>query len=90
MKLPLPQGPVADQAYRLLMEKRCEVYTRSAGLVMEVEEALDSEDTERARGLLDDAFSRLELLLRCFSIVVFCHFFKVSPSLSSSSSVGTG
>jgi tetratricopeptide (TPR) repeat protein len=36
------------------MEKRCEVYNKTAALLMEVEEALDGEDGEKARTLLDD------------------------------------
>ncbi|MBI3726480.1 tetratricopeptide repeat protein [bacterium] len=62
-KLSLPQGPVADQAYRLLMDKRCELYTRIAGLVTEVEEALDSEDAERSRFLLEDVRKALRASL---------------------------
>lgn len=53
-RLPLPEPHVTDPAYRLLMEKRCEVYNKTAGLLMEVEEALDQEDLERGRLLLDD------------------------------------
>src|SRR6185295_397619 len=36
------------------MEKRCEVYNRTAALLMEVEESLDAEDGERARALIED------------------------------------
>jgi tetratricopeptide (TPR) repeat protein len=36
------------------MEKRCEVYTRTAGLVLEIEDALDAEDAEQARLLVED------------------------------------
>ena len=53
-RLSTPEPHTSDPAYRLLMEKRCEVYNRTAGLLMEVEEALDGEDAERARLLLDD------------------------------------
>jgi tetratricopeptide (TPR) repeat protein len=53
-RLSLPQEASTDPAYRLLMEKRCEVYNKTAGLLMEVEEALDQEDLERGRLLLDD------------------------------------
>ncbi|HZU97510.1 MAG TPA: tetratricopeptide repeat protein [Planctomycetota bacterium] len=53
-RLSLPQDAIQDPAYRLLMEKRCEVYNKTAGLLMEVEEALDQEDLERGRLLLDD------------------------------------
>lgn len=53
-KLAEVRGPVGDQAYRLLMEKRCEVYTRTAGLVLEIEDALDAEDAEQARLLIED------------------------------------
>jgi tetratricopeptide (TPR) repeat protein len=53
-RLSLPHDATQDPAYRLLMEKRCEVYNKTAGLLMEVEEALDQEDVERGRLLLDD------------------------------------
>jgi tetratricopeptide (TPR) repeat protein len=55
LKRPSLQEPHAtDPAYRLLMEKRCEVYNKTAGLLMEIEEALDQEDVDRGRLLLDD------------------------------------
>jgi tetratricopeptide (TPR) repeat protein len=53
-RLSPPEPAATDPAYRLLMEKRCEVYNKTAGLLMEVEEALDHEDAERGRLLLDD------------------------------------
>jgi tetratricopeptide (TPR) repeat protein len=53
-RLSAPEPITSDPAYRLLMEKRCEVYNKTAGLLMEVEEALDGEDAERGRLLLDD------------------------------------
>ncbi len=53
-RLSTQEPSTSDPAYRLLMEKRCEVYNRTAGLLMEVEEALDGEDAERGRLLLDD------------------------------------
>lgn len=53
-RLSLPEPSTQDPSYRLLMEKRCEVYNKTAGLLMEVEEALDHEDADRARILLDD------------------------------------
>jgi tetratricopeptide (TPR) repeat protein len=39
---------------RLLVEKRCEVYSRVAALIMELEEALDEDDGLRTRHLLAD------------------------------------
>lgn len=53
-RLSTQEPQISDPAYRLLMEKRCEVYNKTAALLMEVEEALDGEDAERARLLLDD------------------------------------
>jgi tetratricopeptide (TPR) repeat protein len=54
LREPILTAGTTDPAYRLLMEKRCEVYTRTAGLLMEVEEALDAEDGDRARERLDE------------------------------------
>jgi len=53
-RLSLQEPHTQDPAYRLLMEKRCEAYNKTAGILMEVEEALDGEDVERGRLLLDD------------------------------------
>lgn len=47
---PSPQGSLGQ----LLLERRCEVYTRAAGLIMDLEEALDVDDGLRARFLLHD------------------------------------
>jgi tetratricopeptide (TPR) repeat protein len=47
---PNPSEPIT----RLLVEKRCEVYTRAAGTLMDLEEALDEDDGVRARYLLQD------------------------------------
>lgn len=44
----------ADAVSRLLVEKRCEVYSRVATLIMGLEEALDEDDALRARFLLQD------------------------------------
>jgi len=62
-KPPVQESVSADPAYRLLMEKRCEVYNKTAGLLMEVEEALDQEDMERGRLLLDDVRKALRSAL---------------------------
>ncbi len=43
-----------DPVSRLLVEKRCEVYSRVANLVMDLEEALEHQDSQRVRYLLGD------------------------------------
>ena len=43
-----------NEAYRLLIEKRSEIYTRVAALVMDIEGALQADDWERARYHLED------------------------------------
>ncbi len=43
-----------EHVSRLLVEKRCDVYSQVAALVMEVEEALDEDDGLRTRYLLRD------------------------------------
>ena len=44
----------AENVSRLLIEKRCEVYSTVAALLMDVEEALDNDDGLRTRYLLKD------------------------------------
>ena len=50
----VPHSHGAAGNSRLLIEKRCEVYSRVATLVMDVEEALDEDDGLRARYVLKD------------------------------------
>jgi tetratricopeptide (TPR) repeat protein len=48
-------NPSRDRSMsQLLLERRCEVYTRSAGLIMDLEEALHANDGLRARYQLHD------------------------------------
>jgi tetratricopeptide (TPR) repeat protein len=44
----------ADQVSRLLIEKRCGVYTQVAALLMDLDEALGDDDAPRSRYLLQD------------------------------------
>lgn len=48
------EAPILDQAFRLLVEKRCEVYTQVAGLIMEAEDAIGREDWDRLRYVFED------------------------------------
>ena len=49
-----PRGYAAEHTVRLLVEKRCELYSRAASLLMDLDEALDQDDGVRARYLLHD------------------------------------
>lgn len=53
----------ADQVSRLLIEKRCEVYTQVAALLMDLEEAVQDDDGVRARYLLQDVRRTLRTAL---------------------------
>ena len=62
-----PQGSLGQ----LLLERRCEVYTRAAGLIMDLEEALDVDDGLRARFLLHDLRRCLRSALAFLTAEVF-------------------
>lgn len=53
----------ADQVSRLLIEKRCELYTQVAALLMDLDEALEEDDGVRVRYLLQDARRTLRTAL---------------------------
>jgi hypothetical protein len=45
---------VREQTLRALVDRRCDLYVRVAGLVMDVEDALDRDDPDRARYAFDE------------------------------------
>jgi tetratricopeptide (TPR) repeat protein len=53
----------ADQVSRILIEKRCEVYTQVAALLMDLDEAVLEDDGVRARYLLQDVRRTLRTAL---------------------------
>jgi len=49
-----PQDPaLREHTLCALVERRCDLYVRAAGLLMDIEESLDKDDPERARFAFD-------------------------------------
>lgn len=61
----------ADHVGQLLVEKRCEIYSRVAALVMDLEEAMDHDDGLRARYLLQDVRRTLRSALAFLTAEVY-------------------
>lgn len=60
----MPERDVpADQVSRILIEKRCELYSQIAALLMDLDEAVEEDDGVRARYLLQDVRRTLRTAL---------------------------
>lgn len=67
----------AENVSRLLIEKRCEVYSTVAALLMDVEEALDQDDGLRTRYLLKDVRRSLRSALAFLTDEVYTELERV-------------
>jgi tetratricopeptide (TPR) repeat protein len=62
---------VPDQVSRILIEKRCEIYSQVAALLMDLDEAVDEDDGVRARYLLQDVRRTLRTALAFLTADVY-------------------
>jgi tetratricopeptide (TPR) repeat protein len=62
---------VPDQVSRILIEKRCEIYSQVAALLMDLDEAVEEDDGVRARYLLQDVRRTLRTALAFLTADVY-------------------
>ena len=67
----------ADQVSRILIEKRCEVYSQVAALLMDLDEAVEEDDGVRARYLLQDVRRTLRTALAFLTDEVYSELERV-------------
>ena len=67
----------ADQVSRILIEKRCEVYSQVAALLMDLDEAVEEDDGVRARYLLQDMRRTLRTALAFLTDEVYSELERV-------------
>lgn len=67
----MAERDVPDQVSRILIEKRCEIYSQVAALLMDLDEAVDEDDGVRARYLLQDVRRTLRTALAFLTADVY-------------------
>lgn len=67
----MAERDVPDQVSRILIEKRCEIYSQVAALLMDLDEAVDEDDGVRARYLLQDVRRTLRTALAFLTAEVY-------------------
>lgn len=67
----MAERDVPDQVSRILIEKRCEIYSQVAALLMDLDEAVEEDDGVRARYLLQDVRRTLRTALAFLTADVY-------------------